>query len=1416
MILAAMLAATCWNSLARPNILPESSVLPTLLWQARPAQLKLGVSVIHVFYDSVGAFLALVRSIFRNNLTAGKMVQNGSASMRHYQFVATFLIATALLVASHSAEAAEPPRLMTYQHEGQTFYALSLTPDVEQKQADASTVVVLFDTSASQQGAYRAAALETLNALLDNLRPTDRVELMAVDLDAEPLTEAPAVPGSLELTAAVELLSQQTPLGSTDLAVALNAASERLSQSVAGQRSIVYIGDGMSVANLLDTATLSRVVGKLRASRTSVTSYAIGPKTDTQLLAVLANQTGGNLFVQYPMIWQDEAVGMSDQQAKSENMQNAQLVGKQLADWTSATVLWPTQVEFSRELGKTYPAVMTPLRTDRDTIVLGVTTDELPTSISATIAVHSEAGTQQLNWTTQPEASQEDNAFLAEIVDIAKSDDGLSLPTVGSLGLVETARLVGAQMDQLTKLAERAVSAGDHQAARRIAQAVLKADPGNAQARTVQHFIEQIGPVDELGQSILVDSPAPEFAPAPAFAPPLGEQIVPGNVITGGIEYQAAPVVEEGLLDQVVRGGEFLDQVEQERRVYADMLSKEIQNTLIDARAGLTTNPQLAIQDLKLALETVRRAADLAAERRAELVGKLRSALKEAHYQASLKDELDRQREEELASSRAQKLLNERLTRRVEREKQLMNRFNALIDERRYLEAEEVAEIVEEIDPNGVTPRVATHWARFKRHQHLMAAARSARHRASWETWYQNELSSIPFSSDPPIIYPDAEVWEELTRKRQKWASVDLSARSKAEESIQAALRLPLKAPLRHDGEQLNIILETIQEEYNIPIVFDRAALDEVAISSESEVTVNLRNVSLRSALNIMFKEPGLEDLTYVIDEEVLLITTKEKADETLKVKVYPVADLVLPVQTPQIVGGAGGGGGGQGGGQGGGGGGGQGGGGGGGGGFGGGGGGGFFNVADDIQTEDSQATSETSNTPAEASPKQETTNWQARFAKETVEPTVVRGEVRKLMRKGQTAQVIALIQAALQQGQAQPWMYESLGIAMELEGRPKSEIERVIMSACDLSNSPEQMMLIAQYLSHIGIDSRAIEVYRQIIKASPLHYEAYALSLRAAQRANDLPAIRWSTVGVLANDWPRQQQAISDTAHRVAKSMLEDLKQAGDTATYDQYYHELEQALARDIVVKATWSGDADVDLVVEEPGGSICSLHEPRTSGGGVSLGDDYSNYEKQTTAGHSEQYSCAKGFPGTYRVRIRKVWGEVVAGKVTLEITKNFGSKNQRYEKQRITVPDDTDAMVIFELQQSRREQPLAAEQLQVAVNRQAAIGQAVLAQQLGGASDPRIAPIRGNGRGGDLRDRLAIAGRGGAVGFQPIIQVLPSGTQLQATAVVSADRRYVRISASPSFTGIGNVQTFSFASQVGGGGGGGGGGAPPGGI
>ncbi|NOZ38968.1 MAG: hypothetical protein GXP24_01920, partial [Planctomycetes bacterium] len=52
-----------------------------------------------------------------------------------------------------------------------------------------------------------------------------------------------------------------------------------------------------------------------------------------------------------------------------------------------------------------------------------------------------------------------------------------------------------------------------------------------------------------------------------------------------------------------------------------------------------------------------------------------------------------------------------------------------------------------------------------------------------------------------------------------------------AEQRINTALDQRLKTPLNYEAEPLNIVLLAIADEYNLPIVFDKAALDEVAIS---------------------------------------------------------------------------------------------------------------------------------------------------------------------------------------------------------------------------------------------------------------------------------------------------------------------------------------------------------------------------------------------------------------------------------------------------------------------------------------------------------------------------------------------------------------------------------------------------------
>lgn len=126
-------------------------------------------------------------------------------------------------------------------------------------------------------------------------------------------------------------------------------------------------------------------------------------------------------------------------------------------------------------------------------------------------------------------------------------------------------------------------------------------------------------------------------------------------------------------------------------------------------------------------------------------------------------------------------------------------------------------------------------------------------------------------------------------------------ARSEAERRINETLRHPLKAPLDFVDTPLNQIMAVISDDYEIPILFDVPSIEAVACSPDVKVTFSVGNVSLRSALDLML-QIAASDLTYVIDKEVLMITTDEEAEKRLQVRVYRVDDLQIP-KVPNLAG---------------------------------------------------------------------------------------------------------------------------------------------------------------------------------------------------------------------------------------------------------------------------------------------------------------------------------------------------------------------------------------------------------------------------------------------------------------------------------------------------------------------------------
>lgn len=85
-------------------------------------------------------------------------------------------------------------------------------------------------------------------------------------------------------------------------------------------------------------------------------------------------------------------------------------------------------------------------------------------------------------------------------------------------------------------------------------------------------------------------------------------------------------------------------------------------------------------------------------------------------------------------------------------------------------------------------------------------------------------------------------------------------------------------------------VVEFLSQHHKLPIQLDSRALSANGVGSDTPITDRFNGISLRSALRLMLDQA---DLTYVVRNEVLLITTRTEAENMLECRIYPVRDLV-------------------------------------------------------------------------------------------------------------------------------------------------------------------------------------------------------------------------------------------------------------------------------------------------------------------------------------------------------------------------------------------------------------------------------------------------------------------------------------------------------------------------------------------
>jgi hypothetical protein len=310
---------------------------------------------------------------------------------------------------------------------------------------------------------------------------------------------------------------------------------------------------------------------------------------------------------------------------------------------------------------------------------------------------------------------------------------------------------------------------------------------------------------------------------------------------------------------------------------------------------------------------------------------------------------------------------------------------------------------------------------------------------------------------------------------------------------------------------------------------------------------------------------------------------------------------------------------------------------------------------------------------------------WREYYQKHDEKASALLETIAGLGRARQFDEVEAAVTAYLtyHPKKAEPWMYETLAVALDLNKQPPEKVRQALGYAAylaDQSRNPSHMVSVADLLMVREI----YEPYEIPLGTRKVTVGAGPLLDRAAELAPHLPAPLMMSVNLglkakdpkrmadalerlLALGWPGLDETMRLQARQAAETLAKELREADRSPEADTLLARVTAAEGRDLFVRLTWTGEADLDLTVEEPLGTTASHALPRTVFGGAIV--------KEGRGGRytEEVYTCPRGFDGDYTIRVVTIANvsDEPTQEATLEVITHEGMPDEHAETHTIAL-------------------------------------------------------------------------------------------------------------------------------------------------
>ena len=215
-----------------------------------------------------------------------------------------------------------------------------------------------------------------------------------------------------------------------------------------------------------------------------------------------------------------------------------------------------------------------------------------------------------------------------------------------------------------------------------------------------------------------------------------------------------------------------------------------------------------------------------------------------------------------------------------------------------YKRALAAAQIAAELDPDNDVAIAAVTMARTMGRKREYAAGKANRENFTYKEYREQGNYGPHVSPDNPLVVDP----ERSARAHNRGPGFIERTPVKSEKVRAIESKLDEPVNLNFNNAPLRKVIDDLRAWKAINIHPEYGVLEKEGISLERPVTINLEQVSLKSALNLLLSQL---DLTWVIRDEALVITTKENARGKLVQRTYQVADLVVPInnyETPDVM----------------------------------------------------------------------------------------------------------------------------------------------------------------------------------------------------------------------------------------------------------------------------------------------------------------------------------------------------------------------------------------------------------------------------------------------------------------------------------------------------------------------------------